>query len=167
MSRFTYFAYCRKTNLVKIGRSANPRARVKQLRPVPVLFAIVPEELFSETQAHELFSSRRCMKEWFSVSKSEVVAALKLKEVPFVANDRIEGVHSKRVEGKPINGKRTVAFKIEEYAYERLAQLAGREGRSVGNQSLVLVLEGMGLFKADRRKLLPSSTTTPNQKETA
>lgn len=70
-------------NLVKIGVTTNPRARLAQLRTAsafPIDFcyiAVTPGTGFDiEAGAHEMLKSHRCNGEWFDVAPEMAVAAI-------------------------------------------------------------------------------------------
>ena len=70
-------------NLVKVGITTNPRARLAQLRPgsaFPIEYAYLavssgqPAEV--EAAAHKLLEKHRCNGEWFDVQPEMAVAAI-------------------------------------------------------------------------------------------
>jgi hypothetical protein len=150
MKRYTYFASCNKTGLVKIGCSKNPRARVRQLRPIPVLFAAVEDCHLSESDAHEMFSKSRCIKEWFNIDKESVIFALKQLGAPFIGDDRIAGMRPARVDGREVNGMRKVLVSLTESEYQALREQSKREGRPVSRQACMMILRELGLRSPER-----------------
>lgn len=66
-----YLITCRALEAVKIGRSANPHKRLKQIKtgcPFPVaLEAILPEDS-TELQMHRRFEDGRLAGEWFKLT---------------------------------------------------------------------------------------------------
>jgi DNA-binding XRE family transcriptional regulator len=69
---WTYFAKGSITGLVKIGRAANVKRRLRQLQHGSpdelILLGVAPDSIFPEGEMHKKFSQERLHGEWFTPS---------------------------------------------------------------------------------------------------
>jgi len=154
MSRYTYFAFCKKTNTMKIGSSESPRDRVKQIVERPRLILAIEDEKLSEKAAHEMFGALRVIGEWFAVTPAMVVQTLKFMGVPFLCGNRIPGTRAQRAEGKSRSGKRTIQVVVTDEEFAALKALSVRERRTLSSQLTVILQE-----KLDRISAQPEEAT--------
>jgi hypothetical protein len=68
---YVYFVQIPGTPIVKIGKSANPKERIREIQtyhPYPLtVIATIPGEPWSEAAFHRFFSPYRLRGEWFSL----------------------------------------------------------------------------------------------------
>jgi hypothetical protein len=74
MTMYVYLIFDKNTRLTKIGKSVNPEKRLHALKiSAPHLELIFFSDQFEEKELHSHFSRKRISREWFKLTKDDII----------------------------------------------------------------------------------------------